>query len=127
MAQTKTASPLRQSSENGTSPDLGGPIGLDDGQLADLDGSLHLRLPPDRLRPERWPDADGNCRAQSAGGSLRRVFVDRYDRRKIMMTADILRAILIFLCPSLFRLNVIWLYVIVMLTSAVSQFFDPGL
>lgn len=54
------------------------------------------------------------------------VFVDRYDRKKIMITADILRAILILLVPVLVPLNVIWLYVIVMLTSAIGQFFDPA-
>jgi len=54
------------------------------------------------------------------------VFVDRYDRKKIMITADILRAILILLIPILVPKNVIWLYVIVMLTSAIGQFFDPA-
>jgi MFS family permease len=54
------------------------------------------------------------------------VFVDRYDRRKIMIAADVLRAILILLVPILVPLNVIWLYVIVMLIGAVSQFFDPA-
>src|SRR5919108_6033337 len=49
------------------------------------------------------------------------VFVDRYDRRKIMMGADILRAILILLVPVIVPLNVIWLYVIVMLIGAVTQ------
>ena len=54
------------------------------------------------------------------------VFVDRYDRRKIMITADVLRAILVMLIPFLVPLNVIWLYVIVMLVSAIGQFFDPA-
>ena len=54
------------------------------------------------------------------------VFVDRYDRKKIMITADIVRAILILLVPVLVPFNVIWLYVIVMLTSAIGQFFDPA-
>lgn len=54
------------------------------------------------------------------------VFVDRYDRKKIMITADILRAVLILLVPVLAPLNVIWLYVIVMMTSAIGQFFDPA-
>ncbi len=54
------------------------------------------------------------------------VFVDRYDRKKIMITADILRAVLILLVPVLVPLNVIWLYVVVMLTSAIGQFFDPA-
>ena len=54
------------------------------------------------------------------------VFVDRYDRRKIMIIADLLRAILVALVPVLVPLNVIWLYVIVMLISAIGQFFDPA-
>ncbi|HEX5809931.1 MAG TPA: MFS transporter [Anaerolineales bacterium] len=54
------------------------------------------------------------------------VFVDRYDRKKIMIMADVLRGILILLVPVLVPLNVIWLYVIVMLISAVSRFFDPA-
>ena len=54
------------------------------------------------------------------------VFVDRYDRRKIMIAADILRAILVALIPVLVPLSVVWLYVIVMLVSAISQFFDPA-
>ena len=54
------------------------------------------------------------------------VFVDRYDRKRIMILADVLRAILIALVPILVPLNVIWLYVIVMLVSAIAQFFDPA-
>ncbi|HSL45432.1 MAG TPA: MFS transporter [Anaerolineales bacterium] len=54
------------------------------------------------------------------------VFVDRYDRRKIMITADILRGVLIALVPVLVPLSVGWLYVVVMLISGISQFFDPA-
>ena len=54
------------------------------------------------------------------------VFVDRYDRRRIMISADVLRAILVALIPVLVPLNVIWLYLIVMLISAIGQFFDPA-
>ncbi len=54
------------------------------------------------------------------------VFVDRYDRKMIMIAADIARALLVILIPILVPLNVIWLYVIVMLTSAIGQFFDPA-
>jgi CRP-like cAMP-binding protein/MFS family permease len=54
------------------------------------------------------------------------VFVDRYDRKKIMITADILRAGLILLIPILVPLNVSWLYVMVMLTAAIGQFYDPA-
>ncbi len=54
------------------------------------------------------------------------VFVDRFDRKRIMIIADLIRAVLVFLIPFLVPLNVIWLYVIVMLTSAIGQFFDPA-
>lgn len=54
------------------------------------------------------------------------VFVDRFDRKKIMIGADLIRAVLVFLIPFLVPLNIIWLYVIVMISSAIGQFFDPA-
>lgn len=54
------------------------------------------------------------------------VFVDRFDRKKIMVAADLIRAVLVFLIPFLVPINVIWLYVVVILTSAIGQFFDPA-
>ncbi len=54
------------------------------------------------------------------------VLVDRFNRKRIMMAADLTRAVLVFLIPFLVPLSVIWLYVIVMLTSAIGQFFDPA-
>jgi DHA3 family macrolide efflux protein-like MFS transporter len=54
------------------------------------------------------------------------VLVDRFDRKKIMITADLLRAVLVFLIPFLVPLSVVWLYVLVLLTSAIGQFFDPA-
>ena len=59
-------------------------------------------------------------------GLLAGVFVDRYDRKKIMVASEYIRAVLIFLIPFLVAQNIIWLYVIVALTSAVGQFFDPA-
>ncbi len=54
------------------------------------------------------------------------VLVDRYDRKWIMITADLIRAVLVFLIPFLVPHNIIWLYVIVLLSSAIGQFFDPA-
>ncbi len=54
------------------------------------------------------------------------VFVDRYDRQRIMIAADILRGVLVFLIPFLVPHGVAWLYIIVILSSAVGQFFDPA-
>ena len=54
------------------------------------------------------------------------VFVDRMDRKRIMIAADLLRAALVFSIPFLVPHNIVWLYVIVMLSSSVSTFFDPA-
>ncbi len=54
------------------------------------------------------------------------VLVDRFNRKRIMMTADLTRAVLVFLIPFLVPLSIVWLYVIIMLTSAIGQFFDPA-
>jgi len=59
-------------------------------------------------------------------GLLAGVFVDRYDRRRIMLGADLLRAFLIFLIPFLVNLNILWLYIIVALSSSITQFFDSA-
>jgi len=54
------------------------------------------------------------------------VVVDRYDRRRIMIAADLIRAVLVLLIPFLVPHNIVWLYIMVMLSSAVGQFFDPA-
>jgi MFS transporter, DHA3 family, macrolide efflux protein len=59
-------------------------------------------------------------------GLVAGVFVDRMDRRRIMLAANLIRAILVFSIPFLVPLNIAWLYVIVALSSAVGQFFDPA-
>ena len=59
-------------------------------------------------------------------GLVAGVFVDRFDRRRIMLAADLLRAALALLIPFLVPLNIAWLYIIVALSSAVGQFFDPA-
>jgi MFS transporter, DHA3 family, macrolide efflux protein len=59
-------------------------------------------------------------------GLIAGVFVDRFDRRRIMIAADLIRAVLVFSIPFLVPLNIAWLYIIVALSSAVGQFFDPA-
>jgi MFS family permease len=54
------------------------------------------------------------------------VLVDRFDRKRIMIAVDLIRAILVLLIPFLVPYNIIWLYIIVILTSAIGQFFDPA-
>ncbi len=59
-------------------------------------------------------------------GLIAGVIVDRYDRRRIMIVADVMRAVLVCLIPILVSQNIIWLYVIVLLISTIGQFFDPA-
>ncbi len=59
-------------------------------------------------------------------GLIAGVFVDRFDRRRIMIAADLLRAGLALLIPFLVPLNILWLYAIVALSSAIGQFFEPA-
>ena len=55
------------------------------------------------------------------------VFVDRYDRKKIMIAERrAAGASWSCWCRSWCRMSVIWLYIIVILTSAIGQFFDPA-
>jgi DHA3 family macrolide efflux protein-like MFS transporter len=59
-------------------------------------------------------------------GLIAGVFVDRFDRRRIMIAADLIRAALVFSIPFLVPLHIAWLYVIVAFSSAVGQFYDPA-
>src|SRR5688572_12482039 len=59
-------------------------------------------------------------------GLLAGVFVDRFDRKKIMIWSDLLREGLVALIPLAISFGVAWLYVIILVNSAVAQFFDPA-
>jgi DHA3 family macrolide efflux protein-like MFS transporter len=54
------------------------------------------------------------------------VLVDRFDRKRIMVIADFLRAALVLLIPILLPHSIVWLYVLVALISAISTFFSPA-
>ncbi|HEY3165281.1 MAG TPA: MFS transporter, partial [Candidatus Limnocylindrales bacterium] len=59
-------------------------------------------------------------------GLIAGVFVDRYDRRKIMVAADLIRAVIVVSIPILVHINLALLYVAVALVSTISQFFNPA-
>jgi MFS family permease len=59
-------------------------------------------------------------------GLVAGVYVDRADRRRILIAADLIRCVLVFLIPLLAPHSIAWLYVLVLLSSAVSTFFDPA-
>ena len=59
-------------------------------------------------------------------GLVAGVFVDRVDRRRILIASDLIRGVLVFLIPVLASSQIAWLYVLVLASSAVSTFFDPA-
>lgn len=59
-------------------------------------------------------------------GLIAGVFVDRYDRKRIMMVADMIRAVLIASIPFLMPHSIAWIYILVMLSATVGQFFSPA-
>jgi len=59
-------------------------------------------------------------------GLIAGVFVDRYDRKRIMFWSNILQAILVALIPFVISINVLGIYVVILLNAAVKQFFDPA-
>jgi CRP-like cAMP-binding protein/sugar phosphate permease len=62
-------------------------------------------------------------------GLVAGVFVDRYDRRKIMVAADLLRAAIVVSIPFVIGhdgKNIVFLYIAVALVSSISQFFNPA-
>ena len=59
-------------------------------------------------------------------GLVAGVFVDRFDRKKIMIASDLLRALIVVSIPFLVQIDILFLYVAVILASSVKQFFDPA-
>jgi predicted MFS family arabinose efflux permease len=60
-------------------------------------------------------------------GTLGGVFADRWDRRRTMILADLLRAALMLLLLIVHSRETLWaLYVVVFLEASVAQFFNPA-
>lgn len=59
-------------------------------------------------------------------GLVAGVFVDRSDRKRIMVFAELARAVLVLAIPLLIPFGVVWLYVLAAASSTVKQFFDPA-
>ncbi|MDR7556784.1 MAG: MFS transporter [Armatimonadota bacterium] len=53
--------------------------------------------------------------------------VDRLDRRKILVYADLIRATLVFAIPDLMERNLLLVYVVLFLISAATAFFRPAM
>jgi CRP-like cAMP-binding protein/sugar phosphate permease len=64
-------------------------------------------------------------------GLVAGVFVDRWNRKAILIAADLSRAVVVFVIPLLvlpvyLNFGIVWLYLLVALSSAITQFFDPA-
>ena len=59
-------------------------------------------------------------------GLIAGVAVDRFDRKRIMICANLICAFIVAAIPILLPLGISWLYVLVALSSAVEQFFAPA-
>ncbi|MCK5315687.1 MAG: MFS transporter, partial [Anaerolineales bacterium] len=60
-------------------------------------------------------------------GLIAGVYVDRYNRKRIMIISDLLRAVLVVMIPFLVPYSIAWLYIMVAISSAIGRFFDPAL
>jgi MFS family permease len=55
------------------------------------------------------------------------VFVDRFDRKRILLGSDLLRGLLVLSIPFVFnQAGILGLYVVLFLAATVRQFFDPA-
>ena len=52
--------------------------------------------------------------------------VDRWDRQRVMIVADLARALLVATIPTLARLDILWVYVITFLLTTTTLFFRPA-
>lgn len=59
-------------------------------------------------------------------GLIAGVYVDRWDRKKILVVSCFVQAVLVALIPLLLPFGILWLYVLVALSSTVRQFFVPA-
>ena len=59
-------------------------------------------------------------------GLIAGVVVDRFDRKRIMIWANVICAVAVAAIPIMLPRGIAWLYVLVAFSSAVEQFFAPA-
>ena len=59
-------------------------------------------------------------------GLIAGVFVDRWDRRKVMMASNLLQGIVVACIPFVLDVDITLLFVLILVNAGVKQFFDPA-
>ena len=59
-------------------------------------------------------------------GLIAGVFVDRYDRRSVMLASNLAQAVIVAVIPFLIGVDVALLFVAILVNAGVKQFFDPA-
>ena len=59
-------------------------------------------------------------------GLIAGVFVDRWDRRKVMMASNLAQGVVVAIIPFLLGINIALLFVAILVNAGVKQFFDPA-
>ena len=59
-------------------------------------------------------------------GLIAGVFVDRWDRRRVMMASNLAQAVVVATIPFLLGVNITLLFVAILVNAGVKQFFDPA-
>lgn len=59
-------------------------------------------------------------------GLVAGVFVDRWDRRRVMMASNLLQAVIVATIPFLLGTSITLLFVAILVNAGVKQFFDPA-
>lgn len=59
-------------------------------------------------------------------GPIAGTFVDRWDQKRVMIASDLIRAVLVLLIPIVAEIDIVLVYPMVVLITAVSLFFRPA-
>ena len=59
-------------------------------------------------------------------GLIAGVYVDRYDRRKVMIASNLGQAVVVAFIPFFLDIDIAFLFVLILVNAGVKQFFDPA-